>query len=113
MNSPSTTDGIDPAGADLASKLHTLEHLIDLAYAAGGEVAAAVVRARQAHKLSSVVGHSIVDSFDQASSAMVTARGHVVKGHRLLEQLAQRIGAPTAYGDGAKDAGDKMGFTGG
>lgn len=103
-------DVVDPAGADLASKLHALEDLLDQSYAAAGDLAGAIVRARIAHGLSTTVGHSIVASFDQAASAVVSARGHAVKGHRLLAQLGERIGAPVNYGDGAKDAGDA--FTG-
>lgn len=98
---------IDPAGADLAGKLHAFEHLLDQAYAAGGELAAAVIRARTAHRLSAVVGHSIVTSFDEASSAIVQARGSAVKGHRLLEQLARGLNVRSAYGDELKDDSDK------
>lgn len=113
ISSEAPGDAIDPAGASLASKLHAFERLLDAAYAAGGELDAAIVRARFAHRLSAVVGQTIFDSFDAASSALVQARGHAVKGHRLLEQLARRLDVPHAYGDEGKDPSDGKVFTGG
>ena len=102
-----TGNALDPSAVDLARKLIALEHLVDAAYVAAGELGAAAVRARKARKLSAVVGHSIFASFSQASCALVEARGHIVKGHRQLGQLAERLDVQALYGDEDKDEGDK------
>lgn len=108
--SPSIIDDtISPAGAEFANALRDFEHQLDAALAAGSRVSAAAVRARLAHRVSAVVGHSFFAEIDQATSAVVKARGHTVKGHRVAEQVARRIGVPDTllYGDEQKDPGDK------
>lgn len=72
------------------------------------------MRARLAHRLSATVGHSIFAAIAEANTAVVTARGHTVKGHKLLEQLARSLDLDvTAYGDDRKDQSDGKVFTGG
>ena len=111
---PVTADVIDPAAVDLAAKLRTFEQALDAAFAAGGELAGAAVRARVAHRLSATVGHSVFAAIAEANTSVVTARGHAVKGHKLLEQLARSLDVPTtSYGDDRKDQGDQRLFTGG
>ena len=71
------------------------------------------MRARLAHRLSATVGHSIFAAIADANTAVVTARGHAVKGHRLLEQLGRSLDLDvTAYGDERKDESDGKGITG-
>ncbi len=93
-------------GPDLAGKLHRFERLLDAAFAASGELATAAVRARAAHKVAPVAVHSIMLSISQSSAALIDARGHVVKSHKLLERLARSLEVPHAYGDDVKDPGD-------
>lgn len=110
--SSGTADAIDPAARDLARKLHAFERSLDAAFAAGGELASAAVRARTAHRLSATVGHSIFDAIGEANHAVIAARGQAVRGHKLLEQLARSLDLPvTSYGDERKDQGDGTGKT--
>ena len=99
---------MDPAGADFAAKLRAFEHSLDAAFVAGSELGMAAVRVRIAHKLSAVVGQSFFEEVDRATSAVIAARGHSVKGHRLAEQVARRLGLQVdLYGEEAKDGDDK------
>lgn len=107
--SPATSDAqvVDLAAADVARKLRALESHIDAAWAAGGELQSAIVRARLAHGLSATVGQPIFAAVGQVTVALADARGHAVKGHRLLEPLARSLGIDIrAFGEERKDDGD-------
>lgn len=69
-----------------------LERRIDDAYAAFGDLAAALPRARGEMKLSAVVGQSVLSHFNDAGAALAVARGHSVSAHRLLDRLADALG---------------------
>lgn len=80
---------------------------IDAAFASLGKLATAIVRARKAHGLSAVVGQPVFAAVSQASISLVEARGHAVKGHRLLEPIAKALGLDIrSYGEERKDEGD-------
>lgn len=86
-----------------------MEEHLDAAFAAGGEVASALVRARMSHGLSAVVGQPAFAAFGQANLTITEARGHAVKGHRLLEHLARSLDIDISmYGDTRKDDGDDL-----
>lgn len=68
------------------------EQRIDDAYAAFGDLAAALPRARGELKLSAVVGQSVLGHFNDAGAALAAARGHSVSAHRLLDKLADTLG---------------------
>lgn len=79
--------------------LRELESRLDHAYAAFGDLAAALPRARVEAKLSGVVGQPIFDRFTNIGVALTGARGHVVSTHRLLEKLAGTLGIEVMIGD--------------
>lgn len=77
---------------DLPELVRELERRIDDAYAAFGDLAGALPRARRELKLSAVVGQGVLDHFTNAGAAIAAARGHSVSGHRLIDKVAAAIG---------------------
>ena len=88
------------------------EQLIDAAFAKAGEVAGALVLAKNQHNLSSVVGQQVFAAIGASQLGVTSARGHVVDAHRALDKLAKQLGIDVLmYGDVRKDPSDGV-FTG-
>ena len=83
----------------LAALLWRLETQLDEAFATGGELLAALPRARSAAKLPAIAGQQAFEVFGQAILAIGAARGHTVAGHRVIEKLGRQIGYETSFGD--------------
>lgn len=87
----------------VADQLRHFEDLLDQTFAAGGELARALVEARVSHEVSAVVGHKVFQAVAEAQLAVTQARGHAVAGHRLLDRVAQALHIdPAMFGDTAK-----------
>ena len=78
--------------ANVPLLLREFERRLDDAYAAFGDLAGVLPRARLEARLSAVVGQSIFEKISEAGMAIGTARGHTVGAHRLLEKVAKSIG---------------------
>lgn len=88
----------------MVQRLQEFEALLRKTLAAGGQVAAAMAEASEAERLSAVAGHQIFAAITNANLSISTALTGTAKGHRLLEELAVRLGyATTGYGDVQKD----------
>lgn len=88
------------AAADkVAQLLWQLETQLDEAFATGGELLAALPRARTAAKLPAIAGQQAFEMFGQAILAIGAARGHTVAGHRIVEKVGKQIGYETSFGD--------------
>lgn len=94
----SYTDTQEAAQA-VAHLLWRLETQLDEAFATGGELLAALPRARHAANLPAVVGQQAFEVFSQAILAIGAARGHTVAGHRVVEKVGRQIGFETSFGD--------------
>ncbi|WP_210359269.1 MULTISPECIES: hypothetical protein [Sphingomonas] len=83
----------------VAQLLWKLETQLDEAFATGGELLAALPRARAAANLPAIAGQQAFELFGQAVMALGTARGHTVAGHRIVEKVGRQIGYETSFGD--------------
>jgi hypothetical protein len=83
----------------VATLLWRLETQLDEAFATGGELLAALPRARTAAKLPAIAGQQAFETLSQAILAIGTARGHTVAGHRVIEKVGRQIGYETSFGD--------------
>jgi hypothetical protein len=88
------------AAADaVAQLLWRLESQLDEAFSTGGELLAALPRARSAANLPAIAGQQAFEVLGQAIMAIGTARGHTVAGHRVIEKLGKQIGIERSFGD--------------
>jgi len=87
------------AGEAVAQLLWTLETQLDQAFATGGELLAALPRARHAARLPAIAGQQAFEVLGQAILAIGAARGHTVAGHRVIEKIGKQIGYETSFGD--------------
>lgn len=88
------------AAAELVAQLlWRLETQLDEAFATGGELLAALPRARAAANLPAIAGQQAFEVFGQAILAIGAARGHTVAGHRVIEKVGKQIGFETSFGD--------------
>jgi hypothetical protein len=87
------------AAEAVAQLLWRLETQLDEAFATGGELLAALPRARNAANLPAIVGQQAFEVFGQAIVSIGAARGHTVAGHRVIEKLGKQIGFETSFGD--------------
>jgi hypothetical protein len=84
--------------------LHALEAQIDQAFVTGGQLACALVAAKQEQGLSAVVGQTVFARAAQIQIALASARGEAVDTHRALEKVGRSLGLdPAMFGDGRKD----------
>ena len=88
-----------PAADAVAQLLWRLEEQLDEAFATGGDLLAALPRARLASNLPAIAGQAAFEQFSQALLAIGTARGHIVAGHRVVEKVGKQIGYETGFGD--------------
>jgi hypothetical protein len=87
------------AAEAVAQLLWRLETQLDDAFATGGELLAALPRARSAANLPAIAGQQAFEVFGQAILAIGAARGHTVAGHRVIEKLGRQMGYETSFGD--------------
>jgi len=87
------------AGEAVAQLLWRLETQLDEAFATGGELLAALPRARAAANLPAIAGQQAFEVLGQAILAIGAARGHTVAGHRVIEKLGKQLGYETSFGD--------------
>ncbi|USU04731.1 hypothetical protein NF700_15055 [Sphingomonadaceae bacterium OTU29MARTA1] len=87
------------AAEAVAQLLWRLETQLDEAFATGGELLAALPRARSAANLPAIAGQQAFEVFGQAIIAIGAARGHTVAGHRVIEKLGKQMGYETSFGD--------------
>lgn len=87
------------AAEAVAQLLWQLETQLDEAFATGGELLAALPRARAAAHLPAIAGQQAFELLGQAIMAIGAARGHTVAGHRVIEKLGRQIGFETSFGD--------------
>lgn len=87
------------AAEAVAQLLWRLETQLDDAFATGGELLAALPRARAAANLPAIAGQQAFEVLGQAIMAIGAARGHTVAGHRVIEKLGKQIGFETSFGD--------------
>ena len=100
MSNASSTYASSQAAAEaVAQLLWRLETQLDEAFATGGELLAALPRARHAAALPAIAGQQAFEVFGQAILAIGAARGHTVAGHRVIEKLGRQIGFETSFGD--------------
>jgi len=83
----------------VAKLLWRLETQLDDAFATGGELLAALPRARSAARLPAIAGQQAFETLSQAVLAIGMARGHTVAGHRVVEKVGRQIGYETSFGD--------------
>jgi phosphate/sulfate permease len=83
----------------VAQLLWRLETQLDEAFATGGELLAALPRARSAANLPAIAGQQAFEVLSQAIVAIGAARGHAVAGHRIVEKVGKQIGYETSFGD--------------
>ncbi len=89
----------EAAAQAVAQLLWRLETQLDEAFATGGELLAALPRARSAANLPAIAGQQAFEVLGQAIMAIGAARGHTVAGHRVIEKLGKQIGFETSFGD--------------
>jgi hypothetical protein len=95
--------GIDDAAVSpadrLAGDLHAFERLLRQTLAAGGRLVTGIAEAQVERGLPVTSGHQIYHAFNAANLDLSTALGHVARGHRQLDVLAQGMGIDlTGYG---------------
>jgi hypothetical protein len=95
MSYANTQDAADA----VAQLLWRLETQLDEAFATGGDLLAALPRARTAARLPAIAGQQAFEVLGQAILAIGSARGHTVAGHRIIEKLGKQIGYETSFGD--------------
>ncbi|WP_426260143.1 hypothetical protein [Sphingomonas sp. DC1100-1] len=83
----------------VAQLLWKLETQLDEAFSTGGELLAALPRARHAANLPAIAGQQAFEVLGQAIMAIGAARGHTVAGHRVIEKIGKQIGYETSFGD--------------
>lgn len=88
-----------PAADAVTTLLWKLETQLDEAFATGGELVAALPRARAESRLPAIAGQGAYELLAQAIVAIGAARGHTVAGHRVLEKVGRTIGYDADYGD--------------
>jgi len=88
-----------PSVQALPELVRLYERQLDDALTTFGKIASALPQARMELNLSAVVGHKVLEHFHQSGSAVVSARGHSVAGHRLVDKVAQALDIPMAAGD--------------
>lgn len=87
------------AAEAVSQLLWRLETQLDEAFATGGELLAALPRARAAANLPAIAGQQAFEVLGQALVALGAARGHTVAGHRVIEKIGKQIGYETSFGD--------------
>ena len=89
-----------------AEHLHAAEAAIAAAYAQTADLAAGVIRLRQAAGLSPTVGHQALDDITSALQALGSAQSAIARGHGKLRITQVRIGCRTVD-TGGQDKDDQ------
>lgn len=92
----------DPAVSSddrLASALKAYERLLRQTLTAGSNLVTVAAEAQADRGLDPIAGHQIYHAFNAANLDVSAALGHVARGHRQLDTLAQGLGIDiTGYG---------------
>lgn len=84
----------------MAAHLKDFEGQLQAAYASGAALAAFAVKAQRLQGLSPTAGHQALGAISNANMSVSGALSHAAAAHRLMEQLAARLGFDvTSYGE--------------
>ncbi len=83
----------------IPSLLREFEQKLAHAYAAFGDLAGALPRARAEADIPQVVGHSVITATTEAGLAVSTAMARIAGVHKQLEKVAKHYGIEHAAGD--------------
>lgn len=83
----------------IPSLLREFEQKLAHAYAAFGDLAGALPRARAEADIPQVVGHTVITATTEAGLAVSTAMARIAAVHKQLEKVARHYGLEQAIGD--------------
>lgn len=76
-------------GRQMAEKLRSAEHALDLALAEIGDLSALMTRGRMNHGIAAVVGQEALEHVARCGGALTKARRALIKGHKQLARDAR------------------------